>query len=577
MSMHGADNQGGYATELRELHHRRVYYILLLGMLLMLGFSVLDFLLVPQFFQRFFWYRLVVCACGMILLLVNYYDKCRRWSLPIGLLGYVLAGGVILVMIDTMGGVQSPYYVGLIVIMTIYTTLTPLTLSQTLLSGFLLVAGYLLVAGSGMVAESAMPLFSNIFFMFCFVCIAATQSATETAARKLEYALRRQEQQAASELKQQAKQLEQEVSYQTGQIKESEGRYQILFNALADDVVLVNHAGMILQANAAFKEHFGVEKVTQKHSIFDLFPLEEQRKFKKRMQEVLRTGTALTGYQVDLQPKNGQLRTMEIQASLLRHGNEAVGVQLVLRDISVRLALEKELVRSLQTIRQTEEAAILALAKLSEYRDTTTGHHLERVREYCRVVATTLAVEDAYAADIDDSFIYDIFHASVLHDIGKVTIPDHLLRSREPLTEPERERVRAHTLAGGNVIKAMEAEGHGSGFLTMAKSIAYFHHERWDGKGYPHGLSGAEIPLAARIMAVVDTYEEMTRGCTAGTEETCHAEAVQTIADNSGRMFDPGVVQALVSCQQQMHGIRRRYGRKTVAPTSGGQNRYKKY
>ena len=558
--------KNGYLSEVQELHHRRVYYILLLGIALMLSFSFLDYILVPSYFYEFLVYRLIVCGCALLLVAANYYDCQKRWSLAIGLLGYVFAGTVILIMIHKMGGTQSPYYVGLIVIMTIYTTLTPLTLSQTLVSGFLLIAGYLLAVISGELLITVQPLwvFSNFFFMFCFVCIAATQSATETNARKFEYNLRQQEQRAALDLQKQAENLEKEVSQRTTQIKLSEQKYQLLFNSLADDVVLVNPFGMILQANAAFIRHFGSEVVTEKHSIFDIMPVEKRVELQHILDAVITSESSFSAYQVDLALKEKGQCTIEITASLLKREGKRVGVQLVLRDISVRLDLERRLVDSLKTVRSTEEAAILALAKLSEYREMRSGNHLERIREFCKVIAQGVVNESDSMGSVTSVFVDDIYHASVLHDIGKVTISDTLLRKTEPLTALECDIIRNHTLAGGDVIKDMEAEGHGSGFLAMAKSIAYFHHERWDGKGYPHGLIGTEIPLAARILSVADEYEEMTRYHGVGHRRLDHEEVLVEIMNNSGKAFDPVVVKVVVNCEQKMDEIRVHFARRQV-------------
>ncbi len=558
--------KNGYLSEVQELHHRRVYYILLLGIALMLSFSFLDYILVPSYFYEFLVSRLIVCGCALLLVAANYYDRQKRWSLAIGFLGYVFAGTVILIMIHKMGGTQSPYYVGLIVIMTIYTTLTPLTLTQALVSGFLLIAGYLLAVISGELLITVQPLwvFSNFFFMFCFVCIAATQSATETNARKFEYNLRQQEQRAALDLQKQAGNLEKEVSQRTTQIKLSEQKYQLLFNSLADDVVLVNPFGMILQANAAFIRHFGSEVVTEKHSIFDIMPVEKRVELQHILDAVITSESSCSAYQVDLALKEKGQCTIEITASLLKREGKRVGVQLVLRDISVRLDLERRLVDSLKTVRSTEEAAILALAKLSEYREMRSGNHLERIREFCKVIAQGLVNESDSMGSVTPAFVDDIYHASVLHDIGKVTISDTLLRKTETLTALERDIIRNHTLAGGDVIKDMEAEGHGSGFLAMAKSIAYFHHERWDGKGYPHGLIGTEIPLAARILSVADEYEEMTRYHGVGHRRLDHEEVLVEIMNNSGKAFDPVVVKVFVNCEQKMDEIRVHFARRQV-------------
>ncbi|WP_051305436.1 HD domain-containing phosphohydrolase [Desulfogranum mediterraneum] len=545
-------DQERYLTELRELHHRRVYLILFLGLAMMVGFSLLDYIIAPSYFFLFLGYRALACCLGMVLLLANYYDRRRRWFRELGLLAYILAGLVALLMIRKMGGSLSPYYVGLIVVMTIYTALAPLTPLQTLGSGFLLISAYLLTVLNGFGGESAefSEVFSNFFFLFCFSCIAATQSHTETSGRKEELRLRLEKEQAAQALEQEALRLEEEVRRRTAQQRRSEQRYQVLFNSLVDDVVLVNPQGVLLRANEAFLRHFGRGVIDGHRTLFALLPPESQGDLREALQGMLKGEEECAPCQLPLLHQGGQRMFMEIKGAVLRRRQEVVGVQLILRDIQVRLQLEKVLLRSLETIRQTEEAAILALAKLAEYREGRSGRHLERIREYCRILASQLARDSVYGRQLSPGFVKDLYQASILHDIGKVAVPDTLLRKSTPLTELERDTIRQHTVAGGEVIKEMEAEGHGSSFLTIAKKIACFHHEDWDGLGYPHGLSGEDIPLEARILAVAYAYEVRTAG--KKDDREAYRATLEWLQQASGSRFDPVIIRALMACEQEM-------------------------
>ncbi len=153
------------------------------------------------------------------------------------------------------------------------------------------------------------------------------------------------------------------------------------------------------------------------------------------------------------------------------------------------------------------------------------------------------------------TYIEDIYHASILHDIGKVAIPDEYMAGDAPRAEYEKDLIRRHTLIGGDVIREMEEESQGSGFLSMAKHIAYFHHERWDGEGYPYGLSKREIPLAARIVAIADAYEDMTALVPQGGAEV-HNNTVDYITKKSGTQFDPHIVENFLSIQADFDHIR---------------------
>lgn len=545
-----------YRYELDSLHHRRVYHIILVGSTVMLLFSLLDFMYAPEHFSSFLRYRLAVVFIGGVLLTVLFCDKRKRYALYIGFCGYTCAGLAILAMISQMDGVASSYYVGLIVIMTIYSALAPLTMGQALVAGFFMVSAYfLLIFLPGQLSDAQlMTLFNNLFFMVCFVLIIATQSWTETAARKREFELRMEVNDAAQELARQASLLEKEVSRRSAEREKAEKRYRLLFDHIADAVAVINEGGELLQFNTAFARHFPSHAQRQPALFYDCLPEPERYDLEKKVRSCIRTATPLTAFRVIMQTRDGGVLDAEINGSPLPQKDRTSGMQLIIRDLTIRKKLEQQLVISLQTIKQTESATILVLAKLSEYRDVTPENHLERIREYCRTLAIELSRKKEFTDLITPSFIQDIYHGSILHDIGKVSIPDALLNPSAPLTEQEQEMLRRHTIAGGDVIKAMEDESKGGGFLGLAKTIAYFHHERWDGKGYPHGLKREEVPLAARIMALADAYEEMTaRGD--GQPPLSHRDAVQSILGQSGHHFDPQVVEAFLNRQQKFNAI----------------------
>jgi len=236
--------------------------------------------------------------------------------------------------------------------------------------------------------------------------------------------------------------------------------------------------------------------------------------------------------------------------------NKVLGVQLVIRDISIRRNMEGMLLESLKKVSQTENAAILALAKLSEYRDTSRhSNHLERIREYCRILAIEMSRRAEFQEEITPTYIQSLYQGAILHDIGNVAIADDIMENTGSLTEKEQEILRNHTLRGGDVIKAMEEEARGSGFLSLAKNIAYFHHERWDGGGFPYGLRGNEIPLAARIMTLADAYDELTTAIDC-EHASIHQKALESIVRNAGLIFDPAVVEAFVASQKDFDRVR---------------------
>ena len=208
---------------------------------------------------------------------------------------------------------------------------------------------------------------------------------------------------------------------------------------------------------------------------------------------------------------------------------------------------EKELV-------QTQNAVIFGLAKLAESRDNDTGEHLDRIRSYVTILTADLATR---LPEIDDAFVHNIALASSLHDIGKVGIPDSILLKPGRLSKEEREVMELHTLIGGECLDAIQGRlGNINVFMHTAKQIAYYHHERWDGKGYPHGLSENEIPLVARIVAVADVYDALTSKRPYKNPMT-HIESKAIIMSGSGSHFDPEVVSAFMRHEDKFEAISR--------------------
>lgn len=549
-----------YRQELRDLHHRRTYYILLAYSCMILLFSMLDAIVAADHFKEFLSYRLIAALIGAVLLVLHHRDHKHAHAMLFGFSAYLCVSTAILIMIYRMGGVTSPYYVGLLISIAIYSTLAPLTLQQTLGSGFLLVCGYavICVSSDAFSATDPIELFMKLFFMACFVFIIATQSWVGRKAQRREYELRKEEIEAADELAHHAVILEEEVLKRSREQAASEERYRQLFNQIANDVVVIGRAGEILQSNISFDYHYTAPGTAIGMSFFDLIVETQKKNIQKTFAEMIENNESLSAYQVRLIKKDTTVTDAEINADILTRDEEVIGILIIIRDMSTRKKLERKLIESLEIKKKTETAAILALAKLSEFKDAMAGNHLERIREYCKILASELSNEEVLRNEITPSFIEDIYNACILHDIGKVAIPDNLLGRNSQLERAERDQIRKHTIIGGDLIKEMEEESKGTGFLSMAKHIAYFHHERWDGKGYPYGLMAEEIPLAARIMAVANTYEEMTAGTGDSPETIAHQEVVQYIDDNKGRMFDPIVVKAFLAGQREFDAVRQK-------------------
>jgi putative two-component system response regulator len=205
-----------------------------------------------------------------------------------------------------------------------------------------------------------------------------------------------------------------------------------------------------------------------------------------------------------------------------------------------RIALESLVAERTEQIEKAKDAVTFSMGALAEARDNETGFHLQRTRLYVKSIAEKLSCLAEYRNELTPKMIDLIVRAAPLHDIGKIGVPDSILMKNGKLTDDERAEMSKHTLYGKQALeKAEENIGH-TPYLEIAKQIAYCHHEKWDGSGYPEGLSGADIPLSARIMAIADVYDALI--CKRHYKEAmCHQEAVELIEQGKGTHFDPTV------------------------------------
>ncbi len=207
---------------------------------------------------------------------------------------------------------------------------------------------------------------------------------------------------------------------------------------------------------------------------------------------------------------------------------------------------------------ESREMTIFALAKLAESRDPETGAHLERVRNYCRVLALHLRQHPQFQHEIDDDYVRLLYETSPLHDIGKVAIPDRILLKPGRLSDDEFEIMKLHVLRGAETIESLLQQFPNAHFLQMARNIILAHHEKYDGSGYPHRLSGGQIPLCGRIVAVADVYDALTSK-RIYKEAYSHNLAASMIVADAGRHFDPAIVDAFVQAEQEFIRIKRQY------------------
>lgn len=205
-------------------------------------------------------------------------------------------------------------------------------------------------------------------------------------------------------------------------------------------------------------------------------------------------------------------------------------------------------------LRQTHDSVMFAMSSLSGLRDQETGGHLERTQEYVRTIGMGLSRRRRHSRYVDGEYVETLSKVAPLHDIGKVGIPDAILRKEGRLTDEEFDAMKLHTVLGADLLGEARRKLPFSSSLELAEEVARHHHERWDGSGYPDKLQGDSIPLSARIMAIADVYDALR-------SERCykpglpHGEAMNIIIRGAGSQFDPELVQILQGMQQRFEGI----------------------
>lgn len=218
--------------------------------------------------------------------------------------------------------------------------------------------------------------------------------------------------------------------------------------------------------------------------------------------------------------------------------------------------LEIEVGERLRQSLATRHALIMGLAKLADFRDGETGKHLERLCDYSGLLARTLHDE---FDEIDDEWIQSLRLAAALHDIGKVGVPDSVLLKPGRLTIEERELIKRHAQIGADTLIDIRRNFGDDSMINMGIQVTLQHHERWDGKGYPFGLSGDNISLAARIVALADFYDALTSE-RVYKRAISHQETCEMIHDARGTQFDPAIVDAFERVRERFAQIRRLFG-----------------
>ena len=213
-----------------------------------------------------------------------------------------------------------------------------------------------------------------------------------------------------------------------------------------------------------------------------------------------------------------------------------------------------EIQQNNETISQMQNGLILVLADIVESRDKCTGDHVRKTSAYVKIIVKKMKEMGLYADQLTDRFVDDVIHSAPLHDIGKIHVPDNILNKPGKLTDMEFAIMKAHTTVGARIIQEAIDMVPESGYLEEAKNLAEYHHEKWNGNGYPHGIEGEEIPLSARIMAVADVFDALVSR-RSYKKPFSFEKAISIIKEDAGTHFDPLVAKAFLAARDEVKAV----------------------
>ena len=220
----------------------------------------------------------------------------------------------------------------------------------------------------------------------------------------------------------------------------------------------------------------------------------------------------------------------------------------VLAVVGIYISFEDPSIRRLQ---KYNEEMVTGFATLVENRDNSTGGHIRRTREYVRIILDEMKKDAAYRKELSRDYVQNVIKAAPMHDIGKIATPDYILQKPGRLTDEEYAIMKNHAGIGGDIIKKTFSELDEPEYEKIAYEVARFHHEKWNGKGYPDGLRGEDIPLHARIMAIADVFDAVSA-------KRCYRDAMpiekcfQIIEEGAGSDFDPHLTELFLNARQEI-------------------------
>jgi putative two-component system response regulator len=237
---------------------------------------------------------------------------------------------------------------------------------------------------------------------------------------------------------------------------------------------------------------------------------------------------------------NAEIRGFELGA--VDFISKPFSTPILLKRIESHIETDKIIKQAQHSLRETQNAMLSVIAELVENRDEVTGGHIERTQQYLKILVDELIRTGTYAEQISKWDLNLLLPSAQLHDVGKITISDLILNKPGKLTDEEYTIIKTHAPEGERIINEIMKKTRDDGFLMHAKMFAGYHHEKWNGTGYPRGLSGEDIPLEGRIMAIADVYDALV-SVRPYKKAFTHEKAVEIIMHDAGTHFDPKIAE----------------------------------
>ena len=546
---------------MRNLFYRRTVLCLWLATVFFPLFSFLDYYCCRDYFNQFLLYRLLTVAVAITGLILLRFKPVARHAHLLMYVSLLLGTLSISLMASHLGGFSSGYYVGILLIIAGTVAILPMTASQALFTGFSVYVVYLVTMLFTPSADSALNTtygFNNTFFFITLIAGTTIQSMDDYRVHRSSFQLQENIKELNNNLTNYTDNLEQLVEERVEKLTASTLKFRDLYENLLDCAVLIDQAGIIQMVNNHSNTLFGTLPETLTNTSLSDYLITDRGEDERIVRDIISqidSGKNLQALRLKARDSKGDVRDVELSGSRV-FMEEASFYQLILRDTSITKKMERQILESEKLIDTSRQAAIFGLAKLAECRDDDTGAHLDRIRLYTKILTVELQDQHNLRQAITHEFTEDIYNSSVLHDIGKVGIPDHILLKPGRLTKEEYDVMKKHCLYGRNTLKQAEKGPESLSFLKMGQDIALYHHEKWDGSGYPIGLSGTAIPLAARIVALADVYDALTTK-RVYKKAYSHEYSTQLISKASGSQFDPTIVEAFLRKEREFHKTQR--------------------